>query len=619
MTKHFSYFKDPHREITLFNQRVLLLGILVLGLVGLLLMRLGWLQIFQHKMYVTMSDQNQLNLIPIEPVRGLIYDRNGVLLAENVPAFSLNIIPDRINRLETTIARLRKIVPITDDDIRQFRKALKQRRRSEAVPLRFRLNEDEVARFSVDQYRFPGVVIKAELLRRYPLGALMVPALGYVARINEKELSQIDPTNYSATNYIGKIGFEKYYEDKLHGTVGHEQVETDANGHIVRVLKRVLPKPGTHFYLTIDSRLQSAAQNALGTQRGAIVAIDPNNGEVLALVSNPTYDPNLFVKGISTKDFRALREDPDQPLYNRALRGQYPPGSTVKPFLALQALEVGATSTGFTIFDPGWYKLERSKHIYRDWNWRQGGHGWVKLESAIAQSCDTYFYTLATKLGIKQIDEVLGNFGFGKLTGIDVGEELPGLLPSPVWKKRKYGQGWYPGDTLITAIGQGFLLATPLQLAMAVSSLAMHGEGYQPHLLLKSQTSDIGLIKQKPVRLSTVSFRSGNWGVVLNAMHDVAHNKRGTAYHVMQGASYELAGKTGTAQVFSLKRNQKYNAKILPERLRDHSWFVAFAPYEKPRIALAIVVENTTDHASEVARKVLDFYFLTESNDPHET
>jgi penicillin-binding protein 2 len=598
--------KDKQQELKIFNRHIIVAGILCVVLTLALIARLVYLQVYLHTRYVTLSYQNQVSIIPIEPNRGLIFDRHGVLLAENIPIFNLEMLPEQVPDIKSSLSELKKIIPVNDEDII---KQLKTHRRTEPVTLLSRLNEQQVAEFMVNQYHFPGISVNAQLLRYYPLGSSLVHVLGYVGRINEKELNQVNAVNYSATNFIGKVGIEKYYEDMLHGTVGYQEVEADANGHIVRVLNHVPPVPGQNLVLSIDSRLQMLAGQALNNVSGAIVAIEPSTGAVLALVSNPGYDPNLFVQGISTKDFQALHDSSKQPLYNRTIRGQYPLGSTIKPFLGLLGLESGVITPQYSLLDPGWYKLQTSSHLYRDW--RRDGHGWVNITSAIMQSCDTYFYQLAFKLGIDRIDDILTQFNFGKLTGIDMSEELPGLVPSPAWKRRTHGSSWFPGDTLISGIGQGFMLTTPLQLAVATSILANHGQGYQPSLLLYSQTYQGKRHPHIPVPLPTINMQPNTWQVILNAMQEVVKNPQGTGHRLGKDLTYTMAAKTGTVQVFSLKENQKDISDTLPEQLRDHSLFIAFAPADNPRIAVAVVAEHSTA-AGAIARKVIDYYLQQE-------
>ncbi|MDR3491939.1 MAG: penicillin-binding protein 2 [Gammaproteobacteria bacterium] len=606
--------KNHIQEIQLINQRCIAVLLVMIILVLFLILRLGYLQLSKHLLYNTLSQQNSLDLIPIEPTRGLIYDRNGVLLAENIPVFSLDIIPYKVENLPTALAEIGKIIPLNDTDIVQLQKQLKQHRRFDEIPLKLKLSEEEVAKFAENLYRFPGFVIKARLIRHYPFDASLSHVLGYVGRINIDELDDIDTTNYSATNYIGKLGIEKYYEDDLHGKVGYEQVENDASGEPVRVLNQIAPQGGKNLYLTLDSKLQFAAEKALEGMRGAVVAIQPKTGEVLALVSQPSYDPNAFVSGISTQNFQTLQDSPDRPLYNRALRGLYPLASTIKPFIALEGLNSGITNPSFTLFDPGWYQLKNSEHLFHDW--RHHGHGNVNLNRAITCSCDTYFYDLASKLGIQRIDNVLTEFGFGELSGIDLDEELPGIIASPVWKKKEKHLPWYPGDTVLSGIGQGYMQATPLQLAVGIATLANRGQHFIPHLILKQQQQNKTYLQQQATLNNSIELTDKNyWNVIITAMQNVITSSEGTGYHHFGHTLYTVAAKTGTAQVYTKKRNEAdedINDQFkLPEKLRDHSLFIAFAPVEDPKIAIAVVVENSK-LASGVARKIMDYYLLQE-------
>lgn len=604
--------KNHIEEIQLISQRCIAVLVIMAILIICLVVRLGYLQLANHDLFTTLSKKNWLDLVPLEPTRGLIYDRNGVLLAENIPVFSLDVFPYKITNMPKTLANITKIVPLSDDDIAQFHRQLKEHRRFDEVTLKMRLSEEEVARFYESQYRFPGIFVKARLLRHYPFTNSLSHVLGYVGRINVDELKEIDATNYSGSNYIGKLGIEKYYEDELHGTVGYEQAENDASGEPIRVISRIKPIPGHNLYLTLDSRLQTAAEQALKGHRGAVVAIQPATGQVLALVSEPTYDPNLFVAGIDSKSYQALQQSEDRPLYNRALRGLYPFASTIKPYIALAGIDSGVTSIDYSIFDPGWYQLPTSSHVFHDW--RRHGHGRVSLYKAVAQSCDTYFFDLAHKLGIRRIDAMLEQFGFGDLTGIDMEEELPGVVSSPQWKRKNKGEAWYEGDTLISAIGQGYMQATPLQLATGVATLASRGKRLMPHLLLGAQEPGKTIVPQPPVELEPVKLNDpGNWQVIIDAMQDVITMPGGTGYHFGKTAPYTVAAKTGTAQNHSIKhRNpneEREDQSSLPERLRDNSLFIAFAPIEKPEIAIAVMVENDSQ-AAGIARKVVDYYLL---------
>lgn len=605
--------KDHLRETMLFNRRMLVAGVVVVLLIFILLGRLAQLQLFEHEHYTTLSENNRVSIRPLVPTRGLIYDRNGVLLAQNLPSFRLELVPERVPDMDQTLDELAKLVRISDEDLDRFREQLKVTRRFEGVPLRFRLSDEEVARVAAHRHRLPGVLINADLARHYPLGELTAHAVGYVGRINIEELRQLDPSNYKGSHYIGKVGIEKYYEDILHGKVGYQRVETNAQSRVLRKMDRTLPIPGQTLHLNLDARLQLAAQQAFGEENGALVAIDPRNGAVLALVSMPSYDPNMFVNGLDSATYRVLRDSPDRPLFNRALQGQYPPGSTIKPFMGLAGLELKVTEPAREVDCPGWYMLKNDERRYRDW--KKGGHGEVDLERAIVESCDVYFYDLAFELGIDRIHSYLSHFGFGKRTGIDVNGELAGLLPSREWKKATYNQRWYHGETLITGIGQGFTLSTPLQLASATATLASRGQRMQPALVQSFQRpGDENVIPLEPHRLEAVTIhQQKNWDFIIRAMKRVVHSIYGTARRINVNLSYTIAGKTGTAQVFGIKQDEEYVAEDIEKRLRDHALFIAFAPVEEPRIAVAVIVENGGSGgavAAPVARKVMDAFLV---------
>jgi penicillin-binding protein 2 len=607
--------KNHIQEIQLISQRSITALVVMVILVLLLVMRLTFLQLSEHTLYKTLSLKNSLDLIPIEPTRGLIFDRNGILLAENIPVFSLDVIPYKAGNLPKVLSEISKIIPLDDTDIVQFQKQLKQHRRFDEIPLKMRLTETEVAKFAEHAYHFPGFLIKARLIRHYPFEASLSHVVGYVGRINMNELDEIDPTNYSATNYIGKLGIEKYYEDELHGTVGYEQAENDASGEPVRVLNQIKPGPGKNLYLTLDSRLQIAVEKAMEGKRGAVVAIQPGTGQILAMVSQPGYDPNLFVAGISSQDFKALQTSPDRPLYDRALQGLYPLASTIKPYLALEGLESGVATPNFTLYDPGWFQLKNSQHIFHDM--RHGGHGMVNLNRAIICSCDTYFFDLASKLGIQRIDHILTQFGYGDVSGIDLDNEQAGVVASPSWKRKVKGVPWYEGDTINSGIGQGYMQATPLQLASAISTMATRGKRYTPYLLYGSLEPGKAFVPQKPVLAAQVDIVNTTiWNAIISAMQNVTASPEGTAYRLLGHTPYTVAAKTGTAQVYSISKKHydtesgQENQEKLPERLRDHHLLVAFAPVDKPQIAVAVVVENSNE-ATIVARAVLDYYLLT--------
>ncbi len=611
----YNTIKDHFRETRLFTTRAVFALILTIVLMLVLLVRLVNLQILEHESYKVLSDRNRIHIRPITPTRGLIYDRNGVLLAQNLPSFSLDIVPEQTKDMDNTIKELAKLVTISEDDITAFKARLKKTsRRHKPVSLRSRLSDEEVARFAVNRHRFTGVDTIARLYRHYPQGSLGVHALGYVGRINERELQRIDPTNYEGTNYIGKTGLEKFYEDLLHGEVGIEQVETNSQGRTLRSLDSTPPIPGLNLHLGLDIELQRIAENAFGENNGALVAIDPLDGNVLALVSMPTFDPNLFVGGINSKTYKALQDSRDQPLFNRALRGRYPPGSTVKPFYGLAGLEYGLIQPGTSTICPGWYMLDGDDRKYRDWKKR--GHGPVDLSQAIVESCDVYFYDLALTLGIDRLSEFMEPFGFNDLTGIDTSGELTGLMPSREWKRRVRHKPWYPGETLITGIGQGFSLTTPLQLASATAALSLYGQQLRPRLVAATEDPDSNERVWLPAvpNVAVPIVNQSNWEYIIRAMTRVVHSPKGTARRISRGVKYKIAGKTGTAQVFGIKQDEEYVAEDIEKHLRDHALFIGFAPVENPRISIAVIVENGGSGgavAAPIARKVMDHYLET--------
>lgn len=591
-----------------FQFRLSLMAAILVIFSLLLMLRLAYLQFSQYKRYATLSLKNQMSIIPIAPPRGIILDRHGKILADNIPVYALEIIPERVKNLDHTLKKLQQLLPsISADDIDTFKRARQQSHRYDSISLKMHLSQDEVATFASSQYLFPGVSIKARLMRFYPMGEAAAHVVGNVGRININELQQLDAINYRATNFVGKTGIEKYYEDELHGQVGYQQVETDASGRIIRTLSKQNPISGTKLTLTLDAALQQEAYQALEGKRGSVVVIDTRNGDILAMVSSPSFDPNLFVNGISNKDYQLLANSADRPLYNRAVRGQYPPASTVKPFVALAGLERGMITPQTQIYDPGWYRLPGVKHVYRDW--KHTGHGIVNVKRAITVSCDTFFYQLGNKIGISAIEEMLLQFGFGQLTHVDLLEEAPGLMPNPRWKINSKQTHWYPGDTLITSIGQGFMLASPLQLANAVAALSQRGHRYRPHLLRKlkpeQQKSHIYKPQEEyPVQLSDAKY----WDYVIEGMVGVVSGGEGTGRRFGYNPPYSVAAKTGTAQVFSGNKYEKTAYENIPVGLRDHSFFVAFAPVDHPQIAVAVMVENDFV-AAIVARKVMDYYF----------
>lgn len=618
--------KDHLRESQLVNQRVVSLLIIIGILLLILLGKLAWLQIFNSQYYTTQSENNRLSILPIAPIRGLIYDRNGVLMAQNLPRYRLNVIPERTDDVDKTLEALAKLVDLSKEDLQRFHKARRHQRKFAEVPLRYRLSEQEVARIAVNKHLFPGVSIKAELSRHYPLGKLASHVIGYAAIISESELQtmgtnksgDLEISNYRGSSRIGKVGIEKKYETLLHGTVGIQRVETNAQGRVLNVIERTLPVPGKNLYLNLDSKLQAIAEQAFADNNGALVAINPNNGAVLAMVSMPTYDPNLFVNGLDSRQFRALKNSPEQPLFNRSIRGQYPPGSTIKPFIGLAGLEQGQITTQDEIICPGWYMLKGDERRYRDW--KKHGHGETNLSKAIIESCDVYFYDLSLALGIDNIYDYLSKFGFGFKSGIDLNGERSGLLPSRQWKRKKRHLPWFPGETLITGIGQGFTLTTPLQLANATAAIGMYGERYQPSLVYAVQdpNDESITIKQSKKVTAFADKNIINWNTIITAMKNVVHSARGTARRLKVNLTYSIAGKTGTAQVIGIKQGEEYKEQEIEKKYRDHALFIAFAPVEKPKIAVAVIVENGGHGgsiAAPIARKVMDTYLLSTHNE----
>lgn len=605
------YLKNHFKESQLFRNRVYVVSVFIIGFLLLLAARLYYLQISQFTTYTTLAEQNRVTLLPIAPNRGLIYDRNGILLVENVPAYSLHLIPEKIDNIAATIDELGTLFPIDADEEKNFYQQLKYRRRFEGVPLKVNIDEEMAAKFSINSYKFPGVKIVAELMRYYPYQDVFSHSIGYVGRINEQEMAKIDQSVYTATQYIGKTGIEQFYEDQLRGAPGYQHAETDVRGRIVRILKSEAPTHGNDLYLTIDHHLQMASLEAMEGKRGTVVALDPKTGAILAFISAPGFDPNLFVEGIGQEIYQELLASWERPLFNRILRGQYPPASTVKPMIALQALELDFVTPNFTISDPGFYRLPNVKRAYRDW--RKEGHGSVNLHKAIVESCDTYFYTIANRMGIDPITDIMNQFGFGQPTGIDLIGELNGVVPGKQWKQAYLGEAWYPGETLITAIGQGFTLTTPLQLAQMSMMLANKGERLQPRLLEYVQRPDGEIIQNEPVVLEQLPSKNPeHWELIQQSVRDVVATPRGTA-HRLNRSPYAIAGKTGTAQVFTLGQNEKYNANLLEEHLRDHALFIGYAPAEDPQIALSVILENNTG-AADVAQKIFDNYLLRDQS-----
>ncbi len=608
-------FKNPQEELERFRSRLAVAGGFVLFCFTLLFIRFVWLQVVQHDYYQTRAEDNRISLVPIVPNRGLILDRNGLVLARNYSAYTLEITPSKSRDLDQVIDGLAGIIDIQPKDRKRFKKLLEESRNFESLPIRTRLTDEEVARFIAHRYRFPGVDIKARLFRQYPGGAFASHLLGYIGRVNDKDLEKIEEAeqdaNYRGTEHFGKTGLEQHYEFKLHGETGFEQVEVDAGGRAVRTLSRTAPVAGSNLTLTVDAELQRIAEQAFGDRKGALIAIEPATGGILALVAVPNYDPNLFVDGIDTQNWKELNESPDKPMVNRALNGAYPPGSTFKPFMALGALSLGKRRPEQVISDPGFFNF--GGHHFRDD--KKGGHGSVDMYKSIVHSCDTYYYMLANDMGIDNIAAFMGQLGLGSRTGIDIDGESEGVLPSQEWKKKRFRkpeqQKWYAGETISIGIGQGYNAYTPIQLAHATAILANNGVVFRPHLvkfITDTKTGERALIEPKPTR--TLALKPEHIEVIKNAM--VGVNKEGTGARAFAGAEYLSAGKTGTAQVYSLK-GAEYKAGGVKKELRDHALFIAFAPADQPKIALAVLVENGgfgAQAAAPIARQVLDYYLL---------
>ena len=587
--------------------------LLVLISVFLLGARLFYLQIISNEHYSTLSRDNRIRIVPIPPTRGLIFDRNFNLIADNKPTYQIEVTPAQVEDIQQVVSRLSQYINLEEHHIKKFFDDIKRKQVFESTPLKLNVSEHEVARFSVNRHRFSGVEVTARASRFYPLADINSHALGYVGRINTEEVRKLDKQNYSGTFHIGKLGIEKYYEDVLHGEVGYQHVEINAQGRKLRVLETVPPTPGSDLVLTIDTQLQQVAKDSLGGRNGSVVAMNPATGEVLVFVSTPTFDPNIFVNGISSKQYSLLRDDPRRPLFNRALSGQYPPGSTIKPMLALAGLHYGVTSAEKTMYAGPFYRLPGHKRKYRDW--KKDGHGKVDMYKAIIQSCDVYFYTLANSLGINRMSEFLTQFNLGSKTQLDTWGEAKGIMPSKEWKREVYGQPWYPGETIITGIGQGYMLTTPLQLAVATSAIAMRGQGVKPRFVraIRKQGNVEEVVHTGAMQ--TIEFsKEYFWDQVISAMVGVMHKPNGTAYRVGKDAKYKIAGKTGTAQIFSLGEDEEYEEEKIEEKLRDHGLFIAFAPVDEPKIAIAVIVENAgsgSKTAAPVAKAVMDHHLLS--------
>lgn len=612
-------FHNPEADLDRFRFRSGFAAIAVLACFAILLGRFVWLQVVQHDFYRTRAEDNRIALIPIVPNRGVITDRNGVVLARNYSAFTLEITPSQVDDLEAAIDSLSEVIDIQPKDRKRFKRLMDEAKNFESIPIRTRLTDGEVAKFAAQRYRFPGVEVKARLFRQYPMGAIASHALGYIGRITERDQKWIEEaehqSNYKGTDHIGKTGLEQHYEFELHGETGYEEVEIDAGGRALRSLKRIPPVSGNNLALTLDAKLQEITEQAFGDRKGALVAIDPSTGGILALVSTPTYDPNLFVDGITPDNWKELNDHPSKPMVNRAINGAYPPGSTFKPFMALAALELGKRTPGQAISDPGFFNF--GNHQFRDD--KKGGHGMVDMYRSIVHSCDTYYYMLANDMGIDNIAKFMGSLGLGQRTGVDLGKddggESKGVLPSQEWKKQRFKrpeqQKWYAGETISIGIGQGYNAYTPIQLAQATATLANNGVMFRPHLvshIVDTRSGEKRPIEPQPIR--DLALKPQNIEVIRRAM--VGVNKEGTGARAFAGAPYEAAGKTGTAQVYSLK-GANYKEGGVKKELRDHALFIAYAPADNPKIALAVLVENGgfgAQSAAPIARMVIDYYLL---------
>lgn len=618
LKKSSNQIRDYKFENELFMRRAIFaFGAIVIALL-LLLTNLYKLQVLEHTAFQTRSNSNRIKVIPIAPNRGLIYDKSGIILAENRPVFTLEITPSETKNLKKTLKELQKLLKITPDEIKRFNKERRHTRRFKSTPIRTQLTPVEVAKFSVHQHQLPGVEVNAYLKRYYPYGKALTHVLGYVAKINDKDLKKLikndKAPNYAATHDIGKLGIEKYYENILHGKVGYQKVEVNSRGKIIRTLAYQPPTPGNDLVLNIDINLQLYVSKLLKNRRGAAIVIDPNTDAVLAMVSSPSYNPNLFVHGISSREYRKLLTNPDRPLVNRATLGIYPPASTVKPAMAVAALSEGVITAKTVYNDPGYWKIPNSTtRPFRDW--KAWGHGKVNVYKALEESVDTYFYQVAYDMGIDRIYNWMHAFGFGDYTGIDIGEEVKANMPDRAWKLARYKKPWYQGDTIPVGIGQGYWTATPIQLAKALSVIINNGEVKAPHILKEIITPTKTIYAKLPQFKNIEGVKPKYWAIAREGMRLVNHGKKGTARRSFATAKYKTGGKSGTAQVFGLAENEKYNAEELDERLRDHALYISFAPFDKPQYALSLVLENAgggSSHGAPIARKVFDFALLKE-------
>lgn len=617
--KRRSVIKDVHLERRIFSSRVVVLVVLVIVLTLGLVARMFSMQVYSHHHYSSLAKNNRVRLMSVPPSRGLIYDRNGILVAENIPAYRLEIVPAEVKDLGRTLLQLKKLLNLSEDEIQKFERLRRKNPSFQAQPLRVRMSEEDVARFYVERYKFPGVDVRAGLNRHYPYGAALAHVLGYVGRINPQELKQRGDHDYRGSSHIGKTGIERYYESVLRGKSGVRHAEINSQGQFVRTLEEQPPVTGDGLILSLDIKLQQAVIEAMGADHsGAVIAMDPRNGDVLALVSQPGFDPNLFINGISHKAYSRLRDNPERPLFNRVVQGRYPPGSAVKPLTALAGLEHALTTPEQRMFAGPYYTLANDPHRYRDW--KKGGHGWVNMEKAITQSSDVYFYDLSDRLGIERLTEMFARFGFGRKTGIDLPVESSGLLPSRAWKRQRHQQAWFPGETLIVGIGQGYLLTTPLQLAFQTACLAMQGACVTPRLLKSRLTREPAPEVSNSALPIAVQFADTTaWDAVIEAMVSVNQSINGTAYKAFKGARYLSAGKTGTSQVFSVKQDEEYDEETLDRKLKDHALYIGFAPLDAPTLVVAVVIEHGghgSRTAAPIARKIMDAWLLRAGQQP---